>query len=155
MPDMIVNLYRLPSNEKNIKKLEEKGIRIVRALSPDRHKVLNFVREEFGEGWASETSAAFSNNPVSCYIAVRDRKVLGFACVEATAKDYFGPTGVTESERHQGIGLALLLASLEGLKEMGYGYAIIGSAGPVHFYEKCCGAQVIEHDEPNVYSRLI
>lgn len=155
MPDMLVNLYRLPSNAENIQKLKEKGIRIERALAPNRHKVVAFARENFGEGWASEVSAAFSNNPVTCYIAIRDHEVLGFACYDATAKDYFGPTGVKECERGQGIGLALLLQSLEGLKEAGYGYGIIGSAGPVHFYEKCCGAQVIEKDQPNIYSRMI
>ena len=155
MPDMLVNLYRLPSNQENIEKLKEKGIRIERALAPNRHKAMAFARENFGEGWASEVSAAFSNNPVTCYIAIRDHEVLGFACYDATAKDYFGPTGVKESERGQGIGLALLLQSLEGLKEAGYGYGIIGSAGPVHFYEKCCGAQVIENDQPNIYSRMI
>ena len=155
MPDMLVNLYRLPSNQENIQKLKEKGIRIERALAPNRHKVMEFARENFGEGWASEVSAAFSNNPVTCYIAIREHEVLGFACFDATAKDYFGPTGVKESERGQGIGLALLLQSLEGLKEMGYGYGIIGGAGPVHVYEKCCGAQVIETEQPNIYSRMI
>ena len=116
MPDMLVNLYRLPSNQENIQKLKEKGIRIERALAPNRHKVMEFARTNFGEGWASEVSAAFSNNPVTCYIAIRDHEVLGFACFDATAKDYFGPTGVKESERGQGIRLALLLQSLEGLK---------------------------------------
>ena len=155
MPDMLVNLYRLPSNQENLEKLRQKGIVIHRALAPDRHKVMQFAREHFGEGWASEVSAAFSNQPVSCFIAVRDRQLLGFACHDATAKDYFGPTGVLEEERGQGIGLALLLQSMEGLREMGYGYAIIGAAGPVGFYEKCCHAQVIEQDTPNVYSRMI
>lgn len=155
MPDMLVNLYQLPSNEENKAKLKQKGIRIERALAPNRHQVMQFARENFGEGWAGEVSAAFSNSPVSCYIAIKEKKVIGFACYDATAKDYFGPTGVLEAERGQGIGLALLLQSMEGLKEAGYGYAIIGSAGPVQFYEKCCGAQVIQHDEPNVYSRMI
>ena len=40
MPDMLVNLYRLPSNQENIQKLKEKGIRIERALAPNRHKLM-------------------------------------------------------------------------------------------------------------------
>lgn len=155
MPDMLVNLYQLPSNQENKDRLKQKGIRIERALAPDRHKVMEFTRKNFGEGWASEVSAAFSHQPVSCYIAIKEKQVVGFACYDATAKDYFGPTGVLEAERGQGIGLALLLQSMEGLREEGYGYAIIGSAGPVQFYEKCCRAQVIQNDEPNVYSRMI
>ena len=82
-------------------------------------------------------------------------EMLGFACYDATVKGFFGPTGVAKEERGQGIGKALLLACLNAMKEEGYGYGIIGGAGPVHFYEKCCGAQVIENEQPNIYSRMI
>lgn len=155
MSDMLVNLYQLPDSAPFYQRVEEAGIRIVRALSPNQHVILDFIREEFGEGWASETQGAFANNPITCYIAIKDHKVIGFADFDATARGYFGPTGVKESERNQGIGAALLLKCLEAMREDGYGYAIIGSAGPIHFYEQCCGARVIENDKPNVYSRMI
>jgi len=70
-------------------------------------------------------------------------------------KGFFGPTGVDEEERGQGIGKALLLACLHGLKDLGYGYGIIGSAGPVDFYKKCCGAVVIEDSAPGVYRGML
>lgn len=155
MSDMLVNLYQLPDSAPFYKRAEEAGVRIVRALSPNQHQVMEFITEQFGQGWASETCGAFANNPITCFIAVKDHKVVGFADYNATAKGYFGPTGVLESERNQGIGAALLLKCLEAMKEEGYGYGIIGSAGPIHFYEQCCGARVIEHDTPNVYSRMI
>ena len=50
---------------------------------------------------------------------------------------------------------ALLLACLHGLKDLGYGYGIIGSAGPVDFYKKCCGAVVIEDSAPGVYRGML
>ncbi|WP_282172419.1 hypothetical protein [Cytobacillus firmus] len=34
-------------------------------------------------------------------------------------------------------------AALNNIKEIGYGYAIIGGAGPIEFYEKACRAVVI------------
>ena len=113
--------------------------------------------ENFGEGWASECDAAFANQPVSCYIAVKDREVVGFGCYEATARDYFGPTGVREDMRHKGIGKAILLKCMFGLSDMGYAYAIIGSAAEsaVKFYEETTGAVKIEGSERGVYGRMI
>ncbi|MCF0135034.1 MAG: GNAT family N-acetyltransferase [Lachnospiraceae bacterium] len=155
MADMLVNLYQLPDSAPVYERTEKAGIKITRALSPNMHKVLDFVRREFGEGWTSETFAAFANHPTTCFVASRDGEVIGFADYDATAKGYFGPTGVLESQRNQGIGAALLLKCLEAMREDGYGYAIIGSAGPEHFYELNCGARVIENDTPNVYSRMV
>jgi predicted N-acetyltransferase YhbS len=57
-----------------------------------------------------------------------------------------------ESERGKGIGKALLLVCLAGLREMGYAYGIIGGAGPTDFYAKECGAVVIEGSVPGVYA---
>jgi len=88
---------------------------------------------------------------LSCFIAVQDGKIIGFACYDVTAKGFFGPTGVTAEARGQGVGRALLLATLHGLAEMGYAYAIIGGAGPVDFYRKAVGAIEIEGSEPGIY----
>lgn len=155
MSDMLVNLYQLPETAELYRKVEASGVRLVRALSPNEHLIADFIRGEFGEGWVSETRAGLTNHPTTCFIAVKDHKVIGFADYDATAKGYFGPTGVAKSERGQGIGAALLLKCLEAMREDGYGYAIIGSAGPVEFYTKCCGARVIENDQPNIYSRMV
>jgi hypothetical protein len=38
---------------------------------------------------------------------------------------------------------------------MGYVYAIIGAAGPVHFYQKTVGAIVIPGSEPGIYTDLL
>jgi len=152
---MLVNLYQLPETAELYKKVEASGIRLVRALSPDEHRIADFIRSAFGENWVSETRAALTNHPTTCFIAIKDHEVIGFADYDATAKGYFGPTGVLKSERGQGIGAALLLKCLEAMREDGYGYAIIGSAGPMDFYAKCCGARVIENDNPNLYSRMV
>jgi len=55
----------------------------------------------------------------------------------------------------RGIGTALLLACLWGLRELGYVYGVIGGAGPVEFYEKAVGAIVISDSEPGIYTNLL
>jgi hypothetical protein len=48
-----------------------------------------------------------------------------------------------------------LLASLHGLRELGYVYAIIGGVGPIEFYQKTVGAIIIPDSSPGIYSDLL
>ena len=148
--DMIVDLY-----QEIIKKPEFK-YEIKRVLSPDSDLVLDFIGTHFSKGWVSESkSALYQPNP-SCFIAVDDKKIIGFACYDATAKGYFGPTGVDSAYRGQGVGKALLLTSLEAMRYDGYGYAIIGGVSEENrpFYANGCGAVPIENSK-KIYERMI
>ena len=157
MPDMLVKLYDLPDTSALYKKLADQGIKIIRPMTPNKTKVVEWVREHFRDGWADEISAAFTHFPVSCFIAYdeNEKKILGFAGYDCTYKDFFGPTGVDETQRGKGIGGALFLRCMEAMRDEGYGYAIIGSAGPVDFYNKMSGAIVIEDSSPGIYKELI
>ena len=153
--DMLVNLYHLPKVTPLIDRLHGEGVEIKRALAPDKTNVLDFIKQHFNQGWADECEAAFANQPVSCYIAVRDHRIIGFACHEATARGFFGPTGLSEEERGKDIGTALLLCCLNAMRELGYGYAAIGWCdGAMEFYRKAAGAIPIPDSFPGVYSRL-
>ena len=154
MADMLVKLYDLEP-EDGLEELCNKGITVRNALAPEKHFVIAWVRDKFGERWASECDVAFSNKPVSCYIAIKDKKIIGFACYEVTCKDFFGPTGVDDDFRGQGVGKTLLIKSLKAMKDMGYGYAIIGGAGPIEFYKKVLNAQVIEGSIPGIYKGIL
>jgi hypothetical protein len=57
--------------------------------------------------------------------------------------------------RGAGIGKALLLASLVGLRELGYVYGIIGRAGPIAFYQEFVGAVEIPGSDPGIYTDLL
>lgn len=140
MPDMLCSLVELPDIQPFLTKLRRKGLTIRRPNPWDQNALGNFIREHFSEGWAQETSVAFANKPVSCYIALHKGQIVGFGAYECTRRNYFGPTGVAEKHRGKGIGTALLLACLCGLQDLGYAYAIIGGAGPVEFYRKASGA---------------
>ncbi len=156
MKDMLVRLMELPEIWALEAKLQEKEQVVFRkAIAPEKHLLTEWVMEQFGAYWKSEVEVAFSRQPVSCWIAQRGNEILGFACYESTARNFFGPTGTIESERGKGIGKVLLIKSLESLKEMGYAYAIIGGVGPIEFYEKAVGAQVIEGSERSIYQNLL
>jgi predicted N-acetyltransferase YhbS len=153
--DMLVKLYDLPSSSAAFARLREQGIVIRRALAPEKHRVVAWVRENFSEGWASETAVAFARQPAACFIAVKEGGVVGFACHDATCRNFFGPTGVAPEARRGGVGTALLFACLEAMREQGFGYAIIGGVGPAEYYAKAVGAMLIEGSEPGVYRGLL
>lgn len=157
MADMLVKLYNIPNSYAVEEKLSEEGIKIKKALAPDRSRIIDFSRICAKEDYSDEVNAAFSNNPVTCYIATKEKKIIGFACYEATAKDFFGPMAVLENERKKGIGRALLLRSLASMQELGYAYAIIGwpARSAVDFYKKCADAIMIDEKSSGIYKRMI
>lgn len=155
MPDLLVNLLNLPPLEQALAEVADANINIRRAQPFEITPVRDFIETNFSIAWADEVSVGFANKPVSVYLATRDARVIGFAGYECTRKAFFGPTGVAESERRHGIGNALLIASLWGLRELGYVYGIIGGAGPVDFYKEAVGAISIPDSEPGIYSDLL
>lgn len=155
MPDLLVNLLQLPPLEPLLLKLESAQIVIRRAQTFEITPVRSFVEKQFSIAWADEVSVAFANKPIPLYVALADQQIVGFAAYECTRRAFFGPTGVVESRRGCGIGKALLLASLWGLREMGYVYGIIGRAGPVEFYEQAVGATEIPESDPGIYTNLL
>ena len=151
MPDLLVNLLKLPQPQSTTN-LDF----IVRRAQPfELSPVRQFIQQNFSAGWADEVSVGFAHQPISVYVATVEQQLVGFAAYECTRRGFFGPTGVVEAERGKGIGKALLFASLQGLRDMGYVYGIIGGAGPVHFYQKTVGAIVIPDSEPGIYTDLL
>jgi len=137
------------------KRVETAEATIRVALPPELHIIQHWVRENFSEYWVSEVTAAMSHQPPGCLIAITDGQLVGFACYDATARGFFGPAGVAESQRGKGIGLALLYHTLAAMKGQGYAYAIIGGVGPVQFYAKAVGAVPIEADKEDIYQGLL
>jgi N-acetylglutamate synthase-like GNAT family acetyltransferase len=156
MSDLLVRLYDLPPIAPILEKQKEDGIVIRRAITPERHIVVDWILKNFSERWAGQCDISFSNHPVSCYVAIKDKQILGFACYEATCKNFFGPTGIKEEYRGKKIGASLLLACLHSLYEQGYAYAIIGGSraewGKLkEFYSKTVGAVEIENSTPGIF----
>ncbi|HHK5533059.1 TPA: GNAT family N-acetyltransferase [Bacillus mobilis] len=120
----------------------------VRKATPsDFEKLASFVNEEFGERWLHSIEYGFRTykENVPIYIAEQEEVIVGFACYDVVRgkKGLFGPMGTAKQNRVKGVGKQLLHRCLHSMKQDGYEYAIIGQAGPVEFYERCCNARLI------------
>ena len=151
MSDLLVKLYDLPDDRPWLKQLKKEDIYIRNGMACEKHQVVKWVRETFGKLWASECDIAFARQPVSCYLAIKNSRLVGFACYECSMKNFFGPVGVTEKFRGKGVGTALLLKCLHAMAARGYAYAIVGDADSSEFYEKTVNAHVIPGSSPGIY----
>ena len=136
--DMIVRLFDLPAA-----RVVPDGAVLRRPVAYERRQVIRWVDQRFGELWAGETATALSAVPATMVIAAQDRTLLGFACYDVTARGFIGPIGVDEAARGRGLGLALTWAALDGLRQRGFAYAIIGDVGPTDFYARHFAAEPI------------
>jgi predicted N-acetyltransferase YhbS len=155
MPDLLVNLLKLPPLESSLEEIRRAQIVVRRAQPFEITSVRSFVEKNFSLAWADEITVGFASKPVSVYIATLEKEIVGFAAYECTRRDFFGPMGVLKTMEGRGIGKALLIACLWGLREMGYVYAIIGGVGPVEFYKKTVGASMIDESTPGIYRDLL
>ena len=151
MTDMLVRLYDLPEAGPLVKRLADHGMVIRRAMPYEKHLVVDWVQDSFGDGWAAECAVAFSNHPVSCFVATEAGDIIGFACHDSICVNFFGPIGVAEKKRGLGIGKALFLSCLHAMGSHGYAYAIIGGVGPTAFYTDTVGAVPIAGSSPGIY----
>jgi GNAT superfamily N-acetyltransferase len=163
--DLLVRLYDLPPPAPVVEALAGKGIAVRRALAGERAQVVDFARQHGSEAWAGECAAAFARQPLACFVATErapapeaaaekgraPETLIGFACYEATCRNFFGPELVHVERRGLGIGRALLLAALDAMRAEGYAYAIVGWASSIDFYQRAVGAVVIEGSEPGIY----
>src|SRR6185503_15300569 len=99
MPDLLVNLLRLPLLESAMNATDEARVVVRRAQPFEITPVQSFVEREFSRAWADEISVGFANKPVSVFIATAEKKIVGFAAYECTRRCFFGPTGVVENLR--------------------------------------------------------
>lgn len=155
MTDMLVKLFSLPALTSDPRSLEQSKIEIRCAMVPEKLILVDWVRKEFSDGWAGECDVSFTNKPVSCFVAIKDKKPVGFACYDAMYKGFFGPIGVSNSQRRRGVGKALLLMTLHAMASQGYAYAIIGHVGPEKFFMKTVDAEVIEGTAPDIYRGML
>lgn len=155
MADLLVKLYDLPDPDAAMAALAKADIIVRRAMASEKFRVVGWVQDRFGDGWAAECDVSFARQPVACMIAIADGGLAGFACYDSTFLNFFGPIGVDHDTRHRGVGRALLLATLQAMAHTGYAYAIIGGAGPTGFFKACAGAFPIPGSTPGIYRTAI
>lgn len=152
MADLLVKLYDLPDPAPALARVAAAGFHLRRPIPPDRRAVTRWVDTHFGDRWASEVETAFARTPATIHTAVDAAgEICGFACHDVTFRGFFGPAGVPERLRGQGIGTALLLQALHTLADAGFAYAIIGGSGHDEFYRKAVGALPVPDSDPGPY----
>ena len=150
MADLLVRLYDLPQATTS------PAARLVRrAFAAEKHLVLSWIAQHFSRAWADECETAFARLPISCFLAVDNEQLLGFACYDATARAFFGPFGVMAEARGRGLGRALLHATLHDMRANGYAYGIVGAAADPAFYRNEVGAIEIPDSDPGFYRGLL
>ena len=154
MGDMLVKLWELPPLAPALAACAGRGVNVRRALAPEKYVLVDWTRAHW-PAWAAEVDVAFARLPVACFVAVKEGRPVGFACHDAIAPDFFGPTAVLDAARGQGIGRALALAAMHALAAQGYAYAIVGGVGPAAFYEKAFGAVAIAGSSPGIYAGML
>ena len=152
MADLLVKLYDLPERSARCRMWD---VEVRRAFAAEKRLVAQWVAGNFGERWASECEISFMRSPVACFIATNRLNVLGFASYDATARGFFGPTGVAVDARHKGIGRALLCATLQDMAAQGYAYCIIGATTSVEFYRHEVNAIEIPDSTPGFYAGML
>ena len=155
MADMLIKLYKLEDHWQFLAKQEALGITIRKPIGPEKHVIINWVSDHFGAGWAGETDVALCNKPGTCFVAVKDANIIGFACYDATALGFFGPIGVEKAHRKKGTGKALMTACLLDMKLKGYGYAIVGAVKDTDYYKNAVGAIEIPDSSPGIYKTRV
>lgn len=150
--DLLVKLYALPPAASDG---GADGVAVRRAFAPEKGLVRQWIAQRFGDRWASESEAAFARLPISCFVAVVEDELAGFACYDATTRAFFGPIGVGEAHRRRGIGRALLLTTLRDMAGQGYAYAIIGAAGSTEFYVRDLEVIEIPGSSPGFYRGML
>ncbi len=154
MHDMLVRLYELPSLQAALDAVASHGVTVRRTLGAEKNLLCDWAGTHF-PGFAAEVEIACCRQPISCFIAVRQQAILGFACYDTAARNFFGPEAVVEAERGRGVGRALLLATLNAQREQGYAYAIVGGVGPAGFYARNVGAVSVSGSSPGIYAGLL
>jgi hypothetical protein len=151
MTDMLIKLYDLPPSRAAAQQLKDTGVSVRRAMAFEREAVVQWVKRVFSPPWADECRMAFGRHPVGCYIGVKDRSICGFCCTDCTFLGFLGPIGVDAAMRDKGLGRALVLTALEGMRWQGYAYAVVGHVAHPDFFKLCTGGVIIEDSMPGAY----
>lgn len=115
-----------------------------------------WIAASFGGTWAQEAQAGwnwFIRDAVgnSRGFATYEQRSLTYWWLDAWLEDagvgMFGPMGVDPVLRGKGVGCVLAQRALLSLKDLGFRQALIPAVGPVDFYERCCGARVVQRLE--------
>lgn len=128
VPDLLIKLFEINDDPTILKRMDEQSIQIKRVMPMNMTRVYEFIRDNFAPTWADECLPSILNG--DCYVAVKDRELLGFFAIDTPAKGFTGPVGVLPEARRMGISRALGLTGIKAMRDKGYKYAVSGRVHP-------------------------
>jgi GNAT superfamily N-acetyltransferase len=153
--NMLVDLSHSFSTENEDALLLAAGLSLEHRFGAAERDVA-WIRAVFGGEWHSESASGwnvFARDAVGglagfCTYGQRGHRWWWIAhWLDRPGVGIFGPMGVDPAWRGRQIGRILARRALAAMKAQGSTQAIIGAAGPLAFYEHCCGAVVVERLE--------
>ena len=117
------------------------SVDVRRAQAGDERELTQFVAAQFDPPWLDDTRRALARRPPPLFVAVRDGRIVGFACHGVNRADWFGPLGVGAEARGLRLGEALLRRCLDEMAAAGLAAAQIAWVGPIRFYSRAVGAR--------------
>lgn len=141
-----VKLSAIPLDPKVRDHLLEKnqGYEIMVASQEDKNDIKNFLTGEFSKSWFIEISAVFKKGAKGILSILKDKQtddLVGFAAINCTNENWFGPMGVSERLRGRGLGSILLLHNLYHARKAGLERIVIPWADE-GFYKRVIGAKI-------------
>lgn len=137
MPDIIVKLSALVEIEPILAEQKSKGVAIRQGRAEEAQIIGDWVREHFDNNWAMGCEVSLEQEPVTCFIAVKENPsgnqsklipemLLGFACYDVVRRGVLGPIGMPEEIQNSETETALSLVCLHEMAAQGYEFATMG-----------------------------
>jgi GNAT superfamily N-acetyltransferase len=133
-----------------------RGYQIRRAARDEAVAISAAISIGFGGAWPHEVERALAFDPPGVHVAMRDGRLAAFAAHDGNNQGlgWFGPSGTWPEHRNQGLGEALLVASMVDIAAH-HPVAEVAWIGPRDFYERTVGTigcrtfAVLTRDHPS------
>jgi len=136
IPEMVVDLQD---------KFKQSGFTIRIPDAIEKEGIMSWVLEIFGPVWSYETVMSFRHKPPGVVIAEQDGEIVGFAGFGSLELEWFGPLGVVEDPKYEGLSTVLLYRALWEMKLRGQRTAVIPWASHLFFYSQLPNINKIKH----------
>ena len=136
IPEMVVDLQD---------KFKQSGFTIRIPDTIEKEAIMSWVLEIFGPVWSYETVMSFRHKPPGVVIAEQDGEIVGFAGFGSLELEWFGPLGVVEDPKYEGLSTVLLYRALWEMKLRGQRTAVIPWASHLFFYSQLPNINKIKH----------
>jgi len=135
-PEMVLNLQD---------KFTQAGFTFRIPDAVEKERVMSWALDIFGPVWSYEIVMSFRHKPPGVIIAEQDEEIVGFAGFGALELEWFGPLGVVEDPKYEGLSTVLLYKALWEMKLRGQRTAVIPWASHLFFYSQLPNINKIKH----------